>query len=59
MRQNLIDVESLNSDGQQFCQYQKMNNHLSPQTIENKMTMPYGIGIPDSGLGENQKCIYS
>ena len=28
---HLSPKESLNSDGQQFCQYQQMNNHLSPK----------------------------
>ena len=28
--------ESLNSDGQQFHQYQQTNDHRSPQIIEHK-----------------------
>jgi hypothetical protein len=31
MNNHLSPKESLNSDGQQFHQYQQLNNHLSPK----------------------------
>jgi hypothetical protein len=36
-----LSKESLNSDGQQFQQYQKMNNHLSTEIIEHKQKPRY------------------
>jgi hypothetical protein len=33
-----------------------MINYLSPQTIEHKKAMTYGVGIPGPGLGQTQKC---
>jgi hypothetical protein len=34
-----------------------MNNQLSPQITEHKMTMTYDIGNPVPGLGQAQKCV--
>jgi hypothetical protein len=34
----------------------KMNNKLSPQTIEYKKTMTYDIGNPGPVLGQTQTC---
>jgi hypothetical protein len=34
---------------------QKMNHHLSPQTIKHKKTITYGIKIPGPGMGQAQK----
>ena len=31
MNNHLSPKESLNCDGQKFCQYQQTNNHLSPK----------------------------
>ena len=36
-----LSKESLNSDGQQFQQYQKMNNHLATEIIEHKQKPRY------------------
>jgi hypothetical protein len=48
--------KKVSSDGQQFHQYQqKMNHHLSPQTIKHKKTIKYGIRIPGPGMGQAQK----
>ena len=33
-----------------------MNNQLSPQITEHKMTMTYDIGNPVPGLGKTQTC---
>jgi hypothetical protein len=35
------EKDSLNMDGQQFQQYDKMNNHLLPQITEHKKSMIY------------------
>ena len=43
--------KSTNSDGQQCNQYQKPNNHLSPEIIEqNKKTTTYDFENPDHCL---------
>ena len=45
--------ESLNSDGQQFHQYQ---HHHSSQTSEYKRTTTHDVGNLCPGLGQAQKC---
>ena len=49
---------NLNRNSIQFHKIKKKkpNNHLSPQTIKHKKEHPYGIGNPDPGLGQAQKC---
>ena len=34
----------------------KKNNHISPQTIDHRKTMTYGIRNPDPDLGQEQNC---
>ena len=49
--------ERLNSDGQQFHQYQQ--NEQPPLTFTHwilKKTMTYDIGDPDPGLNQAKKC---
>ena len=58
---DILWIESLNSDGQQFHQYQQ--NEQSPLTLRQwtqKKTMTYDIGNPGSGLRQEQttQCRY-
>jgi hypothetical protein len=39
-----------------FTIINKINNHLSPQTIERKKTTAYDFRNPDPGLVQAQKC---
>ena len=47
---NQLRTESLNSDGQQFHQNQKMNNHLSSEFTEHKQRQRH----PDLGLDRHK-----
>ena len=47
-----LSKESLNSDGQQFQQYQKLTNNPSTEIIEHKTkNTTCGVGNPVPGLG--------
>ena len=50
--------DSVNSDGQQFLQYQQ--NQQSPplhlNSLNTKKTTIYDVGNPSPGLGQAQKC---
>jgi hypothetical protein len=54
---NTLWKGSLNSDGQQFHQFQrKTNKNFSPQIIEYKNTMKYVVRNSCLGLGQAQQC---
>lgn len=51
---SLLGKESLNSDGQQFRQYQQdVNNHL--KLLNTKRSMTYGVRNPGIGVRKAQK----
>ena len=52
-----IMKENLNSDGQQFHQYQQKEQYTSHlYSLNTKKTRLYGMGNLGPGLGQAQKC---
>jgi hypothetical protein len=56
---NQLKTESLNSDGQQFHQCQKMNNHLSFELTEHKQRQRHMTLKSRSWLGPAQHAAVS